>query len=170
MPLPKGILSSHVWGGLGIGVWALYFSIVLLEVLDSENLVSSIFLVLVIGYLPLGLYVIWLRKRIRKAKAPNGELVLELEGKIRQLATIRRANAIGDATSVTVFGISGLFCIGLLGFQCYRYLRYGEWVSKGWTDMGWSVPQTSWVGAQSIIDWVASQHAGLIVCRQPLWN
>jgi hypothetical protein len=49
-----------------------------------------------------------------------------------------------------------------LGYQLFVYLRHGYWESLGWSDLGWPIPQTNWIGIQRFIDWVADTHVGLL--------
>jgi hypothetical protein len=45
----------------------------------------------------------------------------------------------------------------LFGFQCFLWLRYGEWVPiplvVGWEMVGFHRPVFEWVGIQIIVDW-----------------
>jgi len=96
-------------------------------------------------------------------KMSNGEEQWKIQKLNREISFLSKCRESGQQLVIVVFTGSLLFALGLLGYQTYLFLKYGDWQTKSWVDMGWTVPHTDWIGLQKIIDWIATQHAGLIV-------
>jgi hypothetical protein len=66
-----------------------------------------------------------------------------------------------------LYGYALLPAPGILVWQCYDWLRTGSWtpipLSKAFTYFQWPMPHTSWVGLQSIINWLFDIPASLVV-------
>lgn len=58
-----------------------------------------------------------------------------------------------------------LAAIGIVGWQCYEWLRFGEWPSLTVLSvLAWSkirAPHTEWIGVQKMIDWVLQWPASV---------
>ena len=171
MALPKGIAARQVWTVVALTVWMLFWmfliSALLLDshvAIDAIGMLLSMLLIIIpLAFGPLAWYLFVLRKRVQLAAQPHGEQLLELKTKESELAALNGGKAIGAVAQVAVLVLSGLFCVGLLGYQIYMYLRYGEWISRGWADMGWPIPQTGWIGLQNILNWIAQGNAGVLI-------
>lgn len=169
MSLPKGTETKHVWIGM-IGVfWALTYGVfVPWEVYaegewDGPGAVWFFSFTILLGFAPITVFAIWLRRRISFASKPFGVEKLRIKKLEREIATIKRGEQSEGVFVDIIAGLGFLFAIGVLGYQGYEYLRYDRWISMSWNDLDWFVPTTDWVGLQKTLNWVADQHAGLIV-------
>jgi len=66
-----------------------------------------------------------------------------------------------------LYGYALLPAPGILAWQCYDWLRTGTWppipLSKAFNYFEWTIPRTSWVGLQSIINWLFDIPTSLVV-------
>jgi hypothetical protein len=66
-----------------------------------------------------------------------------------------------------LYGYALLLGPAIVAWQAYSWLRTGIWTpipaSRMFNYFGWPIPHTSWLGLQSIIDWLFNIPASLVV-------
>ena len=100
----------------------------------------------------------------RASKKIRSERGAEQAIAMKQLEVVSRVRAaeFWEMLVASLSGLGALIALGVWGYQVFQWLLKGDMPSVTWLSIGWTVPQTEWMGVQKLINWFAKQNVGAI--------